>query len=67
MKLEITEDSPILLKLIPETQLEIFQNGHLHARLQRMKVDYRTTDKGTLIFNIDPNYPDDFTDHEEPE
>lgn len=65
MKVTITEDNPILLRLIPETQLEVFTNGSLSSRLEKMKLDFIIEDEGTLVFNIDPSCPNDFTDHSE--
>lgn len=63
MKIEITEDSPILLKLVPETSDDYFNNGVLSSNLTRMKIDFRVKDVWTLVFNIDPNYHTDFMEH----
>ncbi len=58
MKIEHTIDSPILLKLIPETSKEIFENGERSASFRQMGIPHIVEDDGSLIFNIDPAWKD---------
>ena len=64
MKVEHTSDSPILLKLIPETPLEAFKNGTMATKFSNMKIPHKVKDDATLVLNIDPNWSD-FTEHGE--
>ena len=64
MKIEHTIDSPILIKLIPETSQEIFENGERSASFTRMGIPYRSEEGGALILNIDPHWKDFAEDRE---
>jgi len=64
MKVEHTSDSPILLKLIPETPLEAFENGIMAIKLLNMKIPQKVKDDATLLLNIDPTWSG-FTEHGE--
>jgi len=64
MKVEHTENSPILLKIIPETQLEVFKNGAMSESLSRMEIPHRFKKDGTLLVNVDPAGWKDFDEHE---
>jgi len=56
MKIKHTNDSPILLKIIPESPLEAFKNGAMAKSLKNMKIDHRVKGDGTLVLNIDPDW-----------
>jgi len=56
MKIKHTVDSPILLKFIPETPTEAFENGRRKASMEQMGIPHRTEEGGILIFNIDPGW-----------
>ena len=58
MKIKRTQDSPILLKLVPETPLETIANGERSAAFKNMKIDHRIENDGSLIVNIDPAWKD---------
>jgi len=62
MKIERTTDSPILLKLIPETPLDAFKNGVMARSFSNIDIEYRVKKDGTLVVNIDPSWKD-FTEH----
>lgn len=63
MKIELTEDSPILLKIIPETSQEVFSNGIITGKLIKMKIVHKIKENGTILLNIDPDGWKDFTEH----
>ncbi len=65
MEIKHTIDSPILLKLIPETIEETFKNGERSASLKRMDIPHRVDDDGAIILNIDPTWKDFAEDREE--
>ena len=65
MKVMHTIDSPILLKLIPESFAEAYENGKRAHSLEGMKIPHRVEDNGALILNIDPACKD-FADDREP-
>jgi len=60
MKIEITTDSPILLKLTPETPQEAFNNGVLHECMMRMGLSCvkpdAASDEGMVVINIDDTW-----------
>lgn len=58
MEIKRTQDSPILLRLIPETPLEIIANGRRSFAFRQMKIDHRIGKDGSLILNIDPAWKD---------
>lgn len=62
MEIQHTMDSPILLKLVPKTPLDIFENGIRAESFLNMGIPHRVEQNGTLVLNIDPNWRD-FTDH----
>ncbi len=65
MKVKHTIDSPILLKLTPETSKEAFENGQRAQSMTSMKIPYRVENGGSLIFNIDPAWKDFDKDRED--
>ena len=67
MKVKHTIDSPILLKLIPETPKETIANGERSASFRRMDIDHRVGDDGSLILNIDLDWEDFAEDRENQE
>lgn len=60
-----TIDSPILLKLKPESHKEAFENGKRAQSMYGMKIPHRVEEDGSLIFNIDPAWKD-FAEDMEP-
>ena len=58
MKVKHTVDSPILLKLTPETPTEAFENGERSMSMKDMKIPHGVEEDGSLIFNIDPAWKD---------
>lgn len=62
MKIEFTEDSPILIKLIPETPLEAFKNNNIFSKLNKNK-RVKLKKNNTLLINIDQCGWSDFKEH----
>lgn len=58
MKIEHTTDSPILLKLIPETPIDAFTNGERAQSFSAMGIPHKVEDGGIIVLNIDPDWPD---------
>lgn len=64
MKIELTKDSPILIKLIPETPFEEFKNNNIFNILNRSnnkKVKLKKSN--ILLINIDQCGWTDFKEH----
>ena len=64
VRVKHTTDSPILLKLVPEKPMDIFENGLRSGSFKRMKIPHKVKEDGTLLINIDPDWKD-FTEHDE--
>lgn len=59
MRIELTNDSPVLIKIIPEDQNESFNNGRLSQRLNTMGIKHICQENnGALLINIDPYWKD---------
>jgi hypothetical protein len=53
-----TVDSPILIKLTPESLKEAFENGQRAESMKRMNIPHRVESDGSLVLNIDPVWKD---------
>lgn len=61
MKIVVTQDSPVLLKLIPETTVDGFHLGSLAERLKNSK-RVKVKENGVLLVNVDSAWGD-FEEH----
>jgi len=61
MKINHTHDSPVLLRLIPENEIDIIHNARRFSDLKCKRIYLKGN--GTLLINIDDTWPN-FKEHD---